>query len=60
MKNLRKLFLLSMVVALSYAATVAPRPVEASFHQCYCYNIYGCCECDPRTAKIECSRWCGC
>ncbi|HEX7186000.1 MAG TPA: hypothetical protein VF756_29515 [Thermoanaerobaculia bacterium] len=59
MKNLRKLFLLALVVALSFAAMLTPRPTEAT-HQCYCYNIYGCCECDPRTAKIECSTWCGC
>jgi hypothetical protein len=59
MNNLRKLFLLALVAALSFAATLTPRPTEA-YQRCYCYNIGGCCECDPRTAKIPCSEWCGC
>lgn len=59
MNNLRKLFLLTLVVALTFAATLVPRATEA--YHCYCITVFGeCCECDPRTAKIECSSWCGC
>lgn len=60
MKKFRKLILLALMVASAFAATLTPRPAEAD--TCYCITpvFNQCCKCDPRTAKVECDRYCGC